>query len=188
MHEKIEKLRSKLLRRRDLYTFAGDHYQWLYQMLTIPTIVLTASTGLISAAWGDCAQEGAMISRTVVISGLSAIATVLVSVNSLLKYESTHLTFFRAAQQCDTLSTKIGFLGSYNIVAKQDQEIQSIMSAVEKDLVEISSSVPPISEWLIKEKVAKKVAHDAAVAKAAGMKHEQAPATPNDQNDPELLA
>ena len=32
---KIEQLELKLLRRRDLYTFAGDHYQRLYRMLTI---------------------------------------------------------------------------------------------------------------------------------------------------------
>ena len=127
---KIEQLELKLLRRRDLYTFAGDHYQMLYRMLTIPTIILTASTGLVSAAWeeGEAVGQHPLLSRTVVVSSLSAVATVLVSVNSLLKYESTHIAFFKAAQQCDTLSTKIGFISSYNIVSKQDQEIQEIMS------------------------------------------------------------
>jgi len=167
---KIEQLELKLLRRRDLYTFAGDHYQRLYRMLTIPTIILTASTGLVSAAWAegeheveDGSGEGLLISRTVVVSSLSAIATVLVSVNSLLKYESTHIAFFKAAQQCDTLSTKIGFLSSYNIVSKRDEEIQSIMSEVEKNLIEISSYVPPIPAWLINK--------FRRAAQAAGMKH-----------------
>ena len=167
---KIEQLELKLLRRRDLYTFAGDHYQRLYRMLTIPTIILTASTGLVSAAWAEGEHEaedgsggGLLISRTVVVSSLSAIATVLVSVNSLLKYESTHIAFFKAAQQCDTLSTKIGFLSSYNIVSKRDEEIQSIMSEVEKNLIEISSYVPPIPAWLINK--------FRRAAQAAGMKH-----------------
>lgn len=93
--KKIKQLELKLLRRRDLYTFAGDHYQFLYRMLTIPTIILTASTGLVSAAWseapcscgesGEPESDGESLSRTVAVSGLSAIATVLVSVNSLLK-------------------------------------------------------------------------------------------------------
>ena len=68
-----------------------------------------------------------------------------------------------AAQQCDTLSTKIGFLSSYNIVSKRDEEIQSIMSEVEKNLIEISSYVPPIPAWLINK--------FRRAAQAAGMKH-----------------
>ena len=178
--KKIKQLELKLLRRRDLYTFAGDHYQFLYRMLTIPTIILTASTGLVSAAWseapcscgesGEPESDGESLSRTVAVSGLSAIATVLVSVNSLLKYESTHIAFFKAAQQCDTLSTKIGFLSSYNIITKDDVAIQDTMSEVEKDLIEISSYVPPVPSWLVN--------NFRSAALKAGMKHVETSAAP----------
>ena len=181
--KKIKQLELKLLRRRDLYTFAGDHYQFLYRMLTIPTIILTASTGLVSAAWseapcscgesgefGEPESDGDSLTRTVAVSGLSAIATVLVSVNSLLKYESTHIAFFKAAQQCDTLSTKIGFLSSYNIITKDDVAIQDTMSEVEKDLIEISSYVPPVPSWLVN--------NFRSAALKAGMKHVETSAAP----------
>ena len=165
--QKLKHLEMKLLRRRDLYTHAGDHYRRWYRCLTIPTLILTASTGLVSSAWPEAENEEVAEQwktyRTFIVSSLSAMATVLVSVNSLLKYESTHIAFFKAAQQCDTLSTKIGFISQYNVVRKKDLEIQSIMSQVEKDLIEISSYVPPIPSWLIKQ------FRDAA--KAANMKH-----------------
>ena len=110
---------------QDLYTFAGDIYQWYYRILTIPTIVLTAMTGVFSAVWPDvdaCDETAAAATmamlRRIMVSSLSALATVLVSVNSLLKYESTHIAFYQAAQQCDRLNNKIAFLNSYSVCQK----------------------------------------------------------------------
>ena len=50
----------KLLRRRDLYTHAGDHYRRWYRFLTIPTLILTASTGLVSSAWPEAVVASSM--------------------------------------------------------------------------------------------------------------------------------
>lgn len=90
--------------------------------------------------------------------------------SSQLSHESTHIAFFKAAQQCDTLSTKIGFLSSYNIITKDDVAIQDTMSEVEKDLIEISSYVPPVPSWLVN--------NFRSAALKAGMKHVETSAAP----------
>ena len=86
----LKALDEKLERRRNLYTYCGDVFRLRYLFLTVPALVFTTSATVLGAAWPDDTDAQMSFYGKMTNTTLSGLATLSISLVSLLKYESTH--------------------------------------------------------------------------------------------------
>lgn len=140
---RIEELGESLQELRYLYTYYADVYTLRYYGLTIPCILITMTVAVLNAVWPDCEQSAL---RKVLLSGLSASATMIVAALALFKLQSRMDVFSKCAQQLEGIISKCSFAARYDVAGSVKRDgAQHLISEINRQMLDIRTNAPPIS-------------------------------------------
>jgi hypothetical protein len=152
--------------------------------LTIPCVVLSIVFTVLSAAWPDAWDQTA---RRVLTALMGTGSTILLSVLTLMKYQSKMDMFHCSAQCSDDLVSRLTFSTQYVFgTAKSLEELDRMAVDIGKKMAEIRSCAPPIPMAL--EQAARKlVSTNMEDASATAEKPKPSP-PPSGSSTPPIVA
>lgn len=170
MSNNFERLKKEIKKNRFTHNLAGKYYGNLYQKLTIPTIIIT---GLVSMggflASSELLPNDVKNGFTITVGVLGSISTIIQSVLHSCEYATKKKMFEQAADDYDTLLTKLNFLySSRSNGTGENLNINGTLGEIEEEVLKIKSKciyLPPlfvIERWN-KYKANKKNLVDASV-------------------------
>lgn len=161
-----EMIRSRLRMYRDRHLQAAAEAAFYYNFMTIPSVVFSASTTIISSLWpeGDGTSQ---FDGRLVLALVSSLNTVIISVSALFGFQGKKETHGQAGKLYETLLTALEYRVQYYLTAAQegtnlhegesfekiDSELKLFMLDCEKQIKSIDSNVPVVPRH-IKELVA----------------------------------
>ncbi len=107
-------------------------------LLMIPAILITAGVTIFAPIFKD--EEWSVA----IISGLNAVAAMIISIVNYLKLETSTQTFYNTATQFDKLETSLEFVASKLIFMKNKQEKTKIIF---DKFQEVETKIHEIKEW-----------------------------------------
>lgn len=170
MSNNFERLKKEIKKNRFTHNLAGKYYGNLYQKLTIPTIIIT---GLVSMggflASSELLPNDVKNGFTITVGVLGSISTIIQSVLHSCEYATKKKMFEQAADDYDTLLTKLNFLySSRSNGTGENLNIDGKLGEIEEEVLKIKTKciyLPPlfvIERWN-KYKANKKNLVDASV-------------------------
>ena len=150
-------LKKRIKKYRFTHNASGQYYGKLYQRLSIPTIVLTGLAsmgGFLSSS--EILGEDTKNAFTITIGVLGSCSTIIQAILHSCEFETKKKMFEKAADSYDILLTRL----ECGCVNKSIEEIQDLISDIEKEIIKIKTDckyLPPIGiieRWRIFKKKA----------------------------------
>lgn len=139
---RVCELHDSLQELRDVYHYCGDVYARRYYGMTIPTILLGITVSALAAGWPECSNP---VWNKVVLSVLSAVATMLVAATSLFRFQSKMDVFNSSARQIEGLISRCSFKSKFDVEGHVKRiNAQQLISEVERHMTEIRSHTPQV--------------------------------------------
>ena len=124
---------NKLNKNKKICQLAAEYYEKNYNLLNIPTILLTSLTGI-----GSFCNTSELISNenklylSLIIGIIGSLSSLLQSFNTSLKFNTKSEMFRNAADQYEILITKINFESNFpnenDFVNKMEKKILTIQN------------------------------------------------------------
>jgi hypothetical protein len=142
-HNVLNKFRKRLIKERFLNNQSSNYYSKQNSKFVIPGILITGISSVASfMATSDILGDDSKKSFSVGVGILTAGATILQSVSSSFGFQSRAEQFQKAADQYDTLLTKIEFE-----LANPNEDFNEFCNELESDILQIKNDcnyLPPL--------------------------------------------
>jgi len=139
-------VRDRILLSRDTHTYASEFFRHRYFLLSVPSVVLAATVGVV-----EVVVPGDGPWRKAAVATLSAVNTCLITVSNMYGFQSVKDQHFQAAKMYSGLLTEFDYSVWFPGQENQDvleKALKVYLEHAQKRIAELVTHLPPVPMFI----------------------------------------